>query len=171
MPDNLKSTMRIFALKYAWHTLGESIVLSSTRKIHTSNKCIVTSINRKKDNLPIFLLSNDEDVDPVDNHSLLEKAKSYRKDSRFKESYIRLAEAKTITESVKFKRNTKSKKLIFERETLTAEIYREYNKIAFDSKLPGDLLISWSRRLTSTAGITKMSCLVTGKVKVHMNRG
>ena len=86
-----------------------------------------------------------------------------------KENIAKLADVKILPESVKFKRDTKSKKLICERETLTAEIYREYNKIVFDSMLPADLRISWSRRLTSTAGITRMSCLVIGKVKVHIN--
>lgn len=169
MPDNLKCTVRFFALKYAWHTLGETIVRTSNRYIQKSNNLNISSINRKKDNLPNPLSSNDEDVDPVDDSNHLRKTKGYEKVSRPKENISKLADVKILPESVKFKRDTKSKKLICERETLTAEIYREYNKIVFDSMLPADLRISWSRRLTSTAGITKMSCMVIGKVKVHIN--
>lgn len=166
MPDNLKCTVRFFALKYAWHTLGETISCSPIRNICTSNKRAVFSINLKKDIIPDLQLSRD---DPVDSSTSLRKTKEYRKVARPKKKIERPVEAKTITESVKFKRNTKSKKLICERDNLTSEIYQEFNKIAFDSLLPRDLRISWSNRLRSTAGITKMSCLVTGKVKVRLD--
>jgi hypothetical protein len=166
MPDTLKCTVRFFALKYAWHTLGETISYTPIRNICTSNKRAVLSINLKKDVLPDFQLSRD---DTVDGSATLRKTNVYRKVERPKKEIERPVEAKTITESVKFKRNTKSKKLICERDSLTSEIYQEYNKIAFDSLLPRDLRISWSNRLRSTAGITKMSCLVAGKVKVRLN--
>lgn len=166
MPDNLKCTVRFFALKYAWHTLGETISCAPIRNICTSNKRAVLSVNLKKEVLPDFQLSRN---DPVDSSTTLRKSNDYRKIARPKRNIERPVEAKTITESVKFKRNTKSKKLICERDNLTSEIYQEYNKIAFDSLLPRDLRISWSNRLRSTAGITKMSCLVTGKVKVRFN--
>lgn len=166
MPDNLKCTVRFFALKYAWHTLGETISCTPIRNISTSNKRAVLSINIKKDVIPDFQLSRD---DSVDGSTSLRKANEYSKVARPKKNIDRPVEAKSITESVKFKRNTKSKKLISERDNLTSEIYQEYNKIAFDNLLPRDLRISWSNRLRSTAGITKMSCLVTGKVKVRLN--
>ena len=159
MPDNLKCNVRLLAVKYAWHTLGETIARTSTRNIQTLNKYNLLSINRNEE----------EYVDSTEGVTHLRKTNEYRKVARPEENVIRSAKAKTLPELVKFKRNTKSKKLIYERETLTADIYREYNRVAFDSMLPEDLRISWSRRLTSTAGITKMSCLVTGKVKVSVS--
>mmetsp|Transcript_24918 Transcript_24918/g.23913 ORF Transcript_24918/g.23913 Transcript_24918/m.23913 type:complete len:265 (-) Transcript_24918:284-1078(-) len=63
----------------------------------------------------------------------------------------------TISDHMVFKPNTKSKKLIAQRAAVTQQLYKQYNVMAFDSLLPADLPISWSNRLTSTAGMTKMS--------------
>jgi hypothetical protein len=49
--------------------------------------------------------------------------------------------------SSSFKRN---------REILTAKYYKEYNRIGFQDQLPKDLLIIWNKRMTKSAGFTKM---------------
>ncbi len=56
-----------------------------------------------------------------------------------------------------FKPSTKSKKLLEQRNGITDRLYRKYNELAFGGELPADLPIVWSKRLTSTAGLTKMS--------------
>lgn len=42
------------------------------------------------------------------------------------------------------------------RDTLTASYYDEFNQCAFNSELPRDLSITWNKRMTKTAGFTKM---------------
>ena len=59
--------------------------------------------------------------------------------------------------NIAFKPNTKSKKLLDQRNDITAQLYLQYNQMAFGGQLPVDLSIVWSKRLTSTAGLTKMS--------------
>jgi predicted SprT family Zn-dependent metalloprotease len=63
----------------------------------------------------------------------------------------------SIDDTLMFKRNTKSKKLLDERAAVTAKLYRKFNEVAFGNQLPADLPVVWSKRLTSTAGLTKMS--------------
>jgi hypothetical protein len=43
-----------------------------------------------------------------------------------------------------------------QRESLTASYYEEFNKIAFQDQLPRDLPVVWNKRMTKSAGFTKM---------------
>jgi hypothetical protein len=43
-----------------------------------------------------------------------------------------------------------------QRDSLTASYYTEFNKSAFQNQLPTDLQIIWNKRMTKTAGFTKM---------------
>lgn len=43
-----------------------------------------------------------------------------------------------------------------QREELTQKYYQEFNKYAFRSQLPSDLEVTWSKRMTKTAGFTRM---------------
>lgn len=49
-----------------------------------------------------------------------------------------------ISDHMVFKPNTKSKKLIAEREAVTQQLYKQYNEMAFDGLLPADLPITVS---------------------------
>lgn len=42
------------------------------------------------------------------------------------------------------------------KENLTIKYFNEFNKLAFNNEIPKDLLIIWNKRLTKTAGYTKM---------------
>jgi predicted SprT family Zn-dependent metalloprotease len=42
------------------------------------------------------------------------------------------------------------------KEVLTSSYFQQFNTVAFDGLLPGDLNVSWNKRLLTTAGITKM---------------
>ena len=48
------------------------------------------------------------------------------------------------------------KQFVKRRDELTTQYYHEFNRRAFQSKLPVDLAITWSKRMTKTAGFTKM---------------
>lgn len=41
-----------------------------------------------------------------------------------------------------------------QRETLTAELFREFNRTVFEGRLPADLQMKWNPRLLTTAGLT-----------------
>lgn len=43
-----------------------------------------------------------------------------------------------------------------QREDLTQKHYKEFNTYAFNSQLPDDLEVTWSKRMTKTAGFTRM---------------
>lgn len=49
------------------------------------------------------------------------------------------------------------------REAMVKEMYRMYNASAFEGKLPDDLSITWSKKLLTTAGITRSRTLATGE--------
>lgn len=48
------------------------------------------------------------------------------------------------------------------REALVKDMYKKYNEIAFNGKLPDNLGIIWSKRLLTTAGITRNKTLASG---------
>lgn len=155
MPSNLKAIVLILAKKYSWHTLGEPVSSFGTRKIQTTSKQNVVSLTRKDTALKNF----------IDNSPLTVEKKKKTPSKATKSISVVDAQVNT-PKTIKFKPNTKSKKLIAERETLANEIYQEYNEKAFYGMLPADLDISWSKRLTSTAGITKMNSQSKGTIKV-----
>jgi hypothetical protein len=155
MPSNLKAVIQFLSKKYSWHTLGEPLSSFATRNVQTTSKHDVVSLNRKDTALQNF----------IDN-SPLTVERNKKTPSKATKS-ISEVNAQLITpKTIKFKPNTKSKKLIAEREALANEIYQEYNEKAFYGMLPADLDISWSKRLTSTAGITKMNSQSKGTIKV-----
>ena len=43
-----------------------------------------------------------------------------------------------------------------QRENLTRKHYKRFNEVAFKSQLPDDLEVTWSKRMTKTAGFTRM---------------
>ncbi len=48
------------------------------------------------------------------------------------------------------------------REALVKEMYKRYNESAFNGRLPDNLSIIWSKRLLTTAGITRSKTLASG---------
>ena len=48
------------------------------------------------------------------------------------------------------------------RQQLTKAAFQEFNAAVFDSKLPGDMEVTWNARLLKTAGVTKMARLSGG---------
>lgn len=156
MPSNLKSIAQFLSKKYSWHTLGEPVASFATRKIQTVSKHDNLHLNRKDSALQNFISSSPATVEI--------KKKTPSKIIKSKSDVVAQL---TISKTIKFKPNTKSKKLIAEREALADEIYQEYNEKAFCGMLPTDLDISWSKRLTSTAGITKMNSQSKGTIKVY----
>ena len=153
MVMSLKSTVALLAKKYSWHTLGES-VLPGIR-----NSCTVIN-----DGIQNRAVNKKIDIEPAPSST---RKKRTQGPKTTKTSSTVLLPHGLHHLVVKFKPNTKSKKLIAEREDLTQEIYREYNEMAFEGMLPPDLEISWSKRLTSTAGITRMSSQTRGVKKVR----
>lgn len=49
------------------------------------------------------------------------------------------------------------------RDELLLECFAQFNKAAFDNKLPGDMLVKWNPRLTSTGGYCKNSITFEGR--------
>lgn len=43
-----------------------------------------------------------------------------------------------------------------QREELTLKYYKDFNTYAFNAQLPKDLEVTWSKRMTKTAGFTRM---------------
>lgn len=153
MASNLKAIVQSLAKKYSWHTLGEPVISFATRKIQTTNKRNV--------------VSNDPALKSfIDNSSRTTVVKK-KTPSKPTKSRAEVDDQLMTPKTIKFRRNTKSKKLIAERESLASEIYQEYNEKVFYGMLPPDLDISWSKRLTSTAGITKMCSESKGTIKVN----
>lgn len=75
-------------------------------------------------------------------------AESPNKSARVLSTPLQLQEKTRITSSaLAFVRN---------REALTAQYYEQYNRIGFQDQLPKDLLITWNKRMTKSAGFTKM---------------
>ena len=163
MLTNLKLTAQLLAKKYSWHTLGENVI-PCTRNIMTGRgkKDIPTPTPTPK--------STRTKSNPTD-ESVVPKAsrKKVNTDHTPLKKVLRETTSTTqilVQKIVTFKPNTKSKRLIAERTALTQEVYKEYNEAAFDGLLPPDMMISWNKRLTSTAGITKMSSQSRNTIKV-----
>jgi hypothetical protein len=153
MFSSLKAKAQLLSKKYSWHTLGENLTTSTQDVKMASNHetafpklgCDIQKIgdmNRKK-RAPVTV------VKKISGASQIVDA--------------------TLLNVVTFKPNTKSKKLMSERSALTQDIYKQYNEMAFEGLLPPDLTISWSKRLTSTAGTTVMSLRSKNKVKVTIS--
>lgn len=56
-------------------------------------------------------------------------------------------------------RNTKTpskSKYPKQKYDLTKQYFKELNELAFDSRLPNDMPVTWSKRLTKTAGFTRL---------------
>lgn len=43
-----------------------------------------------------------------------------------------------------------------QKSNLTRQYFKEFNQLAFDNRLPSDMNITWSKRLTKTAGFTRL---------------
>ena len=161
MPTSLKSTAQLLARKYSWHTLGDNLTIC-THNVNFLEERNVSKPIRK--NRP--LNAGSEIVNPtgVRRKRILGLPSSPRITTSVAKSHA------VHEKLVIFKPSTKSKRLIEERMVLTQEIYKDYNEMAFEGLLPPDLSISWSGRLTSTAGITKMSTQTKGAEKVLSHR-
>ena len=106
-------------------------------------------------------MNDDDDDDDDDSDDLFFRTKKPTTTTKKKQKGTAVATSggsrPSIDDTLMFKPNTKSKKLLEERDAVTAKLYRRYNEAAFGGQLPLDLPIVWSKRLTSTAGLTKMS--------------
>lgn len=158
MTNRLKLALKVLSKKYSWHTLGEAEHFSTTRSINLASKQDVLISERKG---PAVRSVGHTVPTPS-----AKKVKMATKATEPKRAVIPSVTQNTSSKIIKFKLNTKSKTLLAQRDALTMEIFQEYNEIAFDSMLPADMMISWSKRLTSTAGITRMSTTSRGANKV-----
>ena len=161
MPISLKSTAQLLARKYSWHTLGDNVTIC------TQNVNLLQERNLSK---PIIKVRPPNLDSKIVNPTGVRRKRIVGLPSSIGIS-TSVAKSHAITEKIIiFKPGTKSKRLIEERMVLTQEIYKDYNEMAFEGMLPSDLSISWSGRLTSTAGITKMSTQTKGAKKVLRHR-
>ena len=173
----LKATILAFSKHYNWHTLG----VTTKKAVLETTSPRKTPINKKSyrkydsDDDILDLTQSFGDVltvaDSGDDDS--EEDLFYRKipakpiakkqpHNNKKTSHTSSSSSSTSSSSspdnnITFKPNTKSKKLLDIRNDITAQLYLQYNQMAFGGQLPSDLNIVWSKRLTSTAGLTKMS--------------
>ena len=150
MSRRLRLAMQSLSIKYSWHTLGVPARNISNRRIPSS-----ALTPNKKAATPITL---DISSSPV---SFIKKA-PIKLTKKNKLAFPSTAESQVV----KFRPNTTSKKLISERNSITMEIYREYNEKAFENMLPENLSVTWSKRLSTTAGVTKMYSQARDTIKV-----
>jgi hypothetical protein len=127
MVNNLKSCVQSLCIKYSWHTLGDKVT-SLTQKTTPATKHAIDKL--ESDLIRKLTFSSPTATTPA------------RKKRIPKSKGVILEDPLNLLDHVVFKPNTKSKKLLAERESLTQQIYKQYNEMAFDCLLPSDLPIS-----------------------------
>jgi hypothetical protein len=161
--DRLRNHIVFLAKKYKWHTLGSPIKnkpipkKGSSFSMHELSDAIdeiATPLPKSLHKTPSVTVIDKENNRANVNLSTPGRA---RTDKSSKKNVSLPNSADLLPDDIFFRPNTKSKKLLAEREEITQLLYREYNQRAFDGQLPADLKVSWGKRLTTTAGITKMS--------------
>ena len=179
--SELKATIVAMAKKYKWHTLGEVITkqaAASKETVTTPRKPMHQSYRKYDSDDDILDLTqsfgdvltvadDDSDEDLCDRKipTVKKIAKKQPNHHKIPSKSFHSSAAATVSSSsssspdnnIAFKPNTKSKKLLDMRNDITTQLYLQYNQMAFGGQLPMDLSIVWSKRLTSTAGLTKMS--------------
>ena len=179
--SDLKAIVLQLAKKYQWHKLGEPC----RRKTVHSAAAVTAAVTSKKgttgkdrdildltqsfaDTLTVDDDDDDNDTDDSDDELFRRKQPTKKvkkttgtKPTKTAENHPTTGQSSSTSSSpddrTAFKPNTKSKKLLEQRNSITDKLYRKYNELAFGGELPPDLPIVWSKRLTSTAGLTKMS--------------
>lgn len=178
--SDLRAMVLKLAKKYHWHSLGENLLKASASASAVASKRIV----RDKDHDILDLTQSFGEILTVDDDDDDDNGTDESDDGLFRRKQqtknVKKKKKKTATtkttdtnhrptaqpssssssspdDRTTFKRNTKSKKLLEQRSDITDQLYRKYNELAFGGELPTDLPIVWSKRLTSTAGLTKMS--------------
>lgn len=148
--SNLKSYVQHLCKKYNWYGLGQGS--------HTEDKsyiCTQSSDTSFSDEKELSFSSVEESLN-IGNIKQREKNEVIKLKTNFETPGKKQFETEE-SKNIQFKSNTKSKKLIAERNNFTLYFYQKFNDLAFNRQLPSDMSITWSKRLTSTAGLTKMS--------------